>query len=156
MTKLATKHRKNFLKLISKSSKPIEFNPCNFDELGYLKIHFRSSAAQELPYAFHDKSDHYLLQVELPGFSKEDIKNIKFRRIKEGDGFYFVIEAATQLTPPEIPLMSPTIHYGDLICRTEKIYFAKNEDFDEKSTKEIIDGVLNVRWNKRLRDDETF
>jgi len=45
--------------------------------------------------------DSHILQVEMSGFSKEDIKNFKYHKITEDDEFYLVIEATKNLRKPE-------------------------------------------------------
>jgi len=143
--------QKEFLKLISKSSKPIEFKRCDYDELGYIKQYYATSRGQPLPHQFFDAGNSYVLQVEMAGFSQEDLKGIKCKRIKDEDGnsFSYVIEATKKIERPEHYIMDPTIQYGDVICQTDKIFFSKHEDFGDKVTKTIQDGVLTITWNKR-------
>jgi len=143
---------KEFLSLNSNGTRAIQFRPCDFDEFGFVKEHFSSSTASPLPYHFYDAGSSYVLQVEMPGFTQEDVdkKKIKIRRNKEQDGksFTFIVEGTKKIARPEAGIMDPTMKYGEVLCQTGKILFVKSEDFGEKATKTLSDGILTMTWTK--------
>jgi len=153
---------KEFLSLNSNGSRAIQFRPGDFDEFGFVKEHRLLSTASPLPYQFYDAGSSYVLQVEMPGFTQEDVDNkkIRIRRHKEEDGksFSYVVEGIKKIALPEsgVKLMKPTMKYGEVICQTGKLMFAKVGDFGEKVTRTLSDGILTVKWTKKelIDDDE--
>jgi len=89
----------------------------------------------------------------MPGFTQEDLNKIKIRRNKEEDGksFSYIVEGIKKIAPPEsgIKLMEPTMKYGEVICQTGKLMYAKVEDFGSTVTKTLNDGILTVKWTKK-------
>jgi len=144
------------IKVYSEKLKSLEFKQCNYDELGYLKVHFNAKKAQQLPYVFAEHKDTYELIVEMPHFTQGDIENLRFTRPKDKEGFYFVIEGEKKMTCPETLLIGPpTMQFGQVICQTEKILFAKSE-FEAGPTRELKDGVLRITWKKKRLTGDDF
>jgi len=153
------KFAKEYLSLTSNGSKSIEFRPCDFDEFGFVKEHYASSTATELAYHFYDAGNSYVLQVEMPGFTQEDLdkKKIKIRRNKEEDGksFTYIIEGTKRMSRPKDGIMDPTIKYGEVLCQTGTLLYVKAADFGEGATKSLSEGILTVKWTKKkLTDDD--
>jgi len=147
---------KEYLSLISNGAKSIEFRPCDFDEFGFVKEHYYASTASPLAYHFYDADNSYVLQVEMPGFTQDDLDNkkIRIRRNKEADekSFSYTVEGVKKMARPATDrnLMDATIKYGEVLCQTGKILFVKHGDFGESVTKSLSDGILTVKWTKKV------
>jgi len=139
-----------YIKLVSSNLHNIEFKQCNFDDFGYLKFSYSSSKAQQLPYCFFRTEESYVMQVEVPGFNQADLPNLNFKKMRDQEAFYYVLQGKKKSeTPSDLLFDPPIMQFGDVICQTDRLMWAKHFDFEEKYKRKIVDGMLTITWGRK-------